>query len=132
MRIFLDTNVLVSAFATRGLCAEVFELVLIDHHLITGRNVLRELEQALRDKIKLSAHRSTEVVDFVLGEATEVVESTNPANLPIDVDDAIVLGEAIAGHAEFFVTGDSALLRFSAAESVKIISPRQLWEALRA
>lgn len=132
MRIFLDTNVLVSAFATRGLCAEVLELVLLDHDLITGRNVLRELEQTLRDEIKVSAHRSTEVVDFVLGEATEVVDNTDPANLPIDPDDALVLGEAIAGHAEFFVTGDAALLRLKAAVSVKIISPRQLWATLRA
>ena len=48
MRVFLDTNVLVSAFASRGLCAEVLELVLLDHDLILGRNVLREFEKALR------------------------------------------------------------------------------------
>lgn len=132
MRIFLDTNVLVSAFATRGLCADVFELVLLDHDLITGRNVLRELEQTLRDKIKLSAPRSTELVDFVSGEATEAVDNAEPVNLPVAADDAIVLGEAIAGHAELFVTGDAALLRLTSVGSVKIISPRQLWETLRA
>lgn len=31
MRVFLDTNVLVSAFATRGLSADVFRLVLAEH-----------------------------------------------------------------------------------------------------
>jgi hypothetical protein len=48
--VFLDTNVLVSAFASRGLCADLFELVLLEHDLVLGRNVLRELSKALRGK----------------------------------------------------------------------------------
>jgi hypothetical protein len=32
--VFLDANVLVSAFATRGLSAELLELVLLEHRLI--------------------------------------------------------------------------------------------------
>jgi uncharacterized protein len=41
LRVFLDTNVLVSAFAARGLCADLFELVLLQHELILSRSVLR-------------------------------------------------------------------------------------------
>ena len=91
MRIFLDTNVLVSAFAARGLCAEVLELVLLDHDLIVGRNVLRELERALRAKVKLPVVRSAEIVDFVSGEATQVVDNAEPANVAVDTADAFVL-----------------------------------------
>ena len=131
MRIFLDTNVLVSAFAARGLCAEVLELVLLDHDLVTGRNVLRELEKALREKVKLSAARSTEIVDFVSSEAIQIVDMAEPAQLDIDAADALVVGEALAGQAELFVTGDAALLRFATAGTVKILSPRQFWETLR-
>jgi predicted nucleic acid-binding protein len=50
VRVFLDTNVLVSAFASRGLCAEVLELVLLDHDLILGRNVVREFEKGVARK----------------------------------------------------------------------------------
>lgn len=131
MRIFLDTNVLVSAFAARGLCAEVLELVLLDHDSVTGRNVLRELEKALREKVKLSAARSTEIVDFVSSEAIQIVDMAEPAQLDIDAADALVVGEALAGQAELFVTGDAALLRFATAGTVKILSPRQFWETLR-
>ena len=131
MRVFLDTNVLVSAFATRGLCAEVLELVLLDHDLIVGRNVLRELEKALREKVKLSPTRAAEVVDFVLSEATQVVNKADPVQLRVDAADAVVLGEAIAGQAELFVTGGAVLLHLTSAKTVKIISPRQLWEMLR-
>ena len=132
MRVFLDTNVLVSAFASRGLCAEVLELVLLDHELILGRNVLREFEKALRKKVKLPVVRSTEIVDFVSSEATEIIDNAEPANVNVDAADALVLGEALASHADIFVTGDTALLRLAAVGALKIVSPRQFWEVLRA
>ena len=132
MRVFLDTNVLVSAFASRGLCAEVLELVLLDHDLILGRTVLREFEKALREKVKLPVVRSAEPVDFVSSEATQVVDKAEPAIVNVDAADALVLGEAIASHADLFVTGDAALLRLTAVGALKIVSPRQFWEVLRA
>ena len=42
-RVFLDTSVLVSAFASGGLCADAFEVVLFERHLVLGRSVLCEL-----------------------------------------------------------------------------------------
>jgi putative PIN family toxin of toxin-antitoxin system len=132
VRLFLDTNVSVSAFASRGLCAEVLELVLLDHDLILGRNVLRELERALREKVKLSVARSAEIVDFVSSEASQVVAKAEPAIVNVDAADALVLGEAIASRADLFVTGDAALLRLAAVGALKIVSPRQFWDVLRA
>ena len=34
MKVFFDTNVLIAAFATRGLCADLFAHVLLEHELI--------------------------------------------------------------------------------------------------
>jgi putative PIN family toxin of toxin-antitoxin system len=132
VRVFLDTNVLVSAFASRGLCADLLELVLLEHDLIVGKNVLRELVRALRDKVKLPAARSTEIADFVSGEAALVVGKVEPATAMVDSDDALVLAEALAGQAELFVTGDAALLKLATLEGLKLVSPRQFWEALHA
>jgi putative PIN family toxin of toxin-antitoxin system len=132
VRVFLDTNVLVSAFATRGLCAEVLELVLLDHDLIVGPAVLRELRRALRDKVKLPATRSAEIVDFISGEAIQVVAQAEPGIEDVDAADALVLGEALAGRAVLFVTGDAALLRLEAIRALRIVSPRRFWEILRA
>ncbi|HWZ70718.1 MAG TPA: putative toxin-antitoxin system toxin component, PIN family [Casimicrobiaceae bacterium] len=131
MRVFLDTNVLVSAFASRGLCTEVLELVLLDHDLILGRNVLRGLARALREKVKLSVVRSAEIIDFVSSEAIQVVDKAEPAIANVDAADALVLGEALAGHAELFVTGDTALLRLATVGALRLVSPRQFWEVLR-
>ena len=60
MRVFLDTNVLVSAFATRGLSADLFEMVLLEHELVTGKRVLQELQKALRTKIKLPRRQTVQ------------------------------------------------------------------------
>lgn len=132
MRVFLDTNVLVSAFASRGICSDLLELILLEHDLIIGRNVLRELSKALRDKIKLPAARSSEIVEFVAGEAVTVIEEAQPVDANVDADDALVLGEARSGQAAMFVTGDAALLELGAIDGLMIVSPRQFWEALHA
>jgi putative PIN family toxin of toxin-antitoxin system len=132
VRVFLDTNVLVSAFAARGLCADLFELVLLEHDLIVGQNVLRELTKALREKIKLPAARSAEIADFVAGEAAQVIEQAKPIDAKVEADDALVLGEARLGQAELFVTGDAALLKLRAVDGLRIVAPRQFWEALHA
>jgi len=128
--VFLDTNVLVSAFASRGLCADLLEVVLADQDLVVGRNVLRELAKALREKVRLPVPRATEIVEFVAREAVDIVEGAAAARVRVDPDDAKVLGEALQGRAEYFVTGDGALLELRDLEGLRIRSPRQLWETL--
>jgi hypothetical protein len=50
----------------------------------------------------------------------------------VDAAEALVLGEALAGNADLFVTGDAALLRLGAIGERGIVSPRRFWEVLRA
>ena len=53
MRVFFDTNVLVSAFLARGLCADLLRLVLTEHTLVTSEVVLDELRDVLSRKGRL-------------------------------------------------------------------------------
>ena len=55
MKIFLDTNVLVSSFITRGLCADLFRIIVAEHELILSDYILTELETVLDQKIKRNA-----------------------------------------------------------------------------
>lgn len=132
MRVFFDTNVLISAFAARGLSADLLELVLIEHDLISGRTVLGELEKNLRAKIKLPPARCAEIVAFIVGKAARIVHGAPEAECNADKDDRFVLGEAIAGDCEVFVTGDAALVALGAIGRMRILTPRQLWEAFRS
>ena len=132
MSIFLDTNVLVSAFATRGLCADLFELVLLEHDLVLGPHVVDELNRSLRRKLRLPPAIVQEIVAFVSGEASQFIDESEPVDAKVGQADALVLGEAAAGRADVFVTGDAALLALRTVGELTIASPRGLWEMLHS
>jgi uncharacterized protein len=131
VRVFLDTNVLVSAFATRGLCADLLELVLLEPDLVIGRHVIQELDRALRSKLRLPAARAKAIVEFVSAEAAQTIAQAPPALARADPADARVLGEALAAKATLFVTGDAALLELGSIENMEIVSPRGFWEKMK-
>lgn len=132
MRIFLDTNVLASAFASRGLCADLLELILLEHELVIGTQVLEELRRALRQKIKLPIARCNEIDEFLREHGGILAESVPPVIAAVDADDARVLGQAIAGEADIFVTGDAAIQRLAKIAPMRILSPRAFWNSLRS
>ena len=132
MRVFLDTNVLVAAFATRGLCADLVRTVLADHQLITGDVVLAELRPVLAERIKLPTSTVTEIIALL--RAQEVVpKPAKPSSLPIrDADDQWIVASAVAGHADVLITGDQDLLAVAKQSPVPILSPRGFWEQIRS
>jgi len=131
VKVFFDTNVLISAFAARGLCADLMRVVLAGHELQTGEVNLTELRRVLRDRFKAPAAQ----VDFVvalLSDQTIVAKPDALTNIKVrDADDAWVLASAIAGGAELLVTGDKDLLVIAAVAPVPIVTPREAWERLR-
>jgi putative PIN family toxin of toxin-antitoxin system len=131
VRVFLDTHVLVSAFATRGLCADVMRHVLAEHELVIGEVVLRELRKALRVKIKLPAATVT-AIQGLLREGEVIPKPRKPSDLEArDPDDRWVLASAIAGRADVLVTGDRDLLEVAARSPLRIVDPRGFWTLLR-
>jgi putative PIN family toxin of toxin-antitoxin system len=131
VKVFMDANVLVSAFATRGLSAELLQAVSLEHELLTGREVLREFARALEVKFKVPSERRAEAIETILREAFRVVEDSKPADCDADSDDRRILGEAIAAGAEVFVTGDKELIDLGSVGAMKILAPRRLWELLK-
>lgn len=131
MRVFLDTNVLTSALATRGLCAELFESVLTGHELITSAELLVELRRILIQKLRMPAETAEGFVGLVASSAViAAVAGELPAGIP-DPDDAPLLAAALAGGADCFVTGDKALLNLGNVAGMPVISPRRFWERTR-
>ena len=128
MKVFLDTNVLVSGFATRGLCADVIRLVLAEHELITADVVLNELKRVLKHKIQLPGEQIQEILTFLESQTVQP-KPISPPSIPVrDEDDQWVLAFALAAKADVFVTGDKDLL--DAANEVSgltITDPRGFW-----
>ena len=129
MKVFLDTNVLASALTTRGLCAELFEVVLQSHELLSSDHVLLELERVLPGKLGQSQSVTDEFVALLRSEALLITAQHAVPSLP-DPDDEPIVASALAGNANVFITGDKALLELQRVESMPIISPRKLWEIL--
>ena len=131
MRVFLDTNVLVSAFATRGLCADIVRHVLAEHELVTGEVVIAEVRRVLRQCIKLPWAVVAEV-ERLLRDQIVVPKPAKPHRLPIrDTDDHWVLATALARNADVLVTVDSDLLDIAARAPLAIVSSRGFWNVAK-
>lgn len=131
MRVFLDTNVPVAAFATRGLCSDVVRAVLAQHELVLSSTVLNELTRTLIEKIRVPEQTVRDVVVFLRGSATLADAPTNPLPVVRDPDDALILGEALAGVSDVLVTGDKDLLEAGGVPGIRILDPRGFWELVR-
>ena len=131
MRIVLDTNLIVAAFAARGLCAEAFEVCISSHALVISEHILAEVSSALLKKVKLPKQIVHDVTNY-LKDAAETVEP-EPINNSMcrDKDDLPIIGTATKGNAVFIITGDTDLLALKGCRGIDIITPREFWNRLR-
>ena len=131
MRVFLDTNVLVSSFITRGLCADIFRIILAEHDLILCTHVLDELENVLREKINLPEKQITSILQYL--RTFEIISNHLP---PIKIElrdksDIPVLSAALNSDSAIIVTGDKDLLAVSEKYGLKIVDPRTFFQLLK-
>jgi putative PIN family toxin of toxin-antitoxin system len=131
VRIFFDTNVLASALATRGLCADLYRFVVGEHELATGEVNLAELRRVLRDRFRVPPALIREA-EQALRQNTIIPKPKRTLPVKVrDPDDAWVLASAVAGGAEALVTGDKDLLSLAKQAPVRILAPRELWQLLK-
>ncbi len=128
MRVFLDTNVVASAAATRGLCADVLRTVIEYHDLVISDVLIKELQRVLRDKFRASPDLTADVVSLLRQDAAEA--SSSPlADIPLkDAADIAMVSSALNGSADIFVTGDREIVNLKTVKSMRILTPRQFWD----
>jgi uncharacterized protein len=132
VRVLLDTNVIVSAVTTRGLCADVFRAVLAAHELVTCAKVLQEVRRILGIKFDVPEQLIAEYLELI-GQDAIVAEPEDLPDLPIqDRDDVAIVAAAIAAKTEVLVTGDHELQSLKNIGQLRIIFPRAFWEELTA
>lgn len=131
MKVCLDTDVLVAAFATRGLCADVLRAVLAEHDLVLGEVIIGELRRVLKQKLRLPVER-LQSVEEVLAGFDVIPKPAKPSPVAVrDPADRWILATAVAGDADVLVTGDADLLAVRAEAPLPILDPRAFWGLLR-
>jgi uncharacterized protein len=128
VRVFPDTNVLASAFGTRGLCADVLRFILAEHELVTGELVIEELRDVLRRKFRVPGETVEEIESFLLSYHVEPKPLELPKLKLPDHNDPAVVVSALKAKVEILVTGDQEILDLGEKpQGLRILSPREFW-----
>ena len=131
MRIVLDANVVVAAFAARGLCESLFELCLGSHEILLSELLLDEIRRNLTKKVKLG-RQTAAGIERLLRENGSLLEPAAVATDACrDADDLHILGLVKTGKADYLVTGDDDLLVLKRIGRCRIVTPRQFWSLMR-
>ncbi len=131
MRVVLDTNVLLAAFAAHGLCEALVAVCFQSHEVILSEHILAELDKHLKGKLKMPADQRRDIENLLREQARVVEPATIPVKVCADPDDLPVLGTAVTGLADALVTGDAELLGLKEVQGVPILSPRAFYDRLR-
>jgi len=126
-----DTNVLIAAIITEGICSKLL-------HRARAREfsfgscpfIMMELRRTLSKKFSLSPAETASAMEPI----SEAIERSIDHDLKItdicrDADDDNIIACAVAAKADYLVTGDSDLLEIKDYQGVRIITPRD-FEAL--
>jgi len=128
MKVFLDTNMLASALATRGLCADIFRELLHFHTLIISTDVINELKEVLSDKFHVPHELINENVSFLTQVCTVVDGVVDPDVIFQDKSDIPIISAAVSARVDIFITGDKGIQSLKTLKGVDFLSPREFWE----
>lgn len=127
MRAVFDTNVLVAAFVSEGVCSKLLiRARKRQFHLFISPFILQEFERVLVRKLAVPKGEARDAVRLV-SEAADVTLLPPPElEAPIcrDSNDDNVLACSLAAGADYLVTGDADLLDLRSFRNTLIISPR--------
>ena len=129
-----DTNILISGLFWQGVPRRVL-------HLARNGKVQAITCQALLDELKDVLVRpnkpfqlSEQEVDRVLGDVLTFSRIVSPVEIPQvcrDPNDNIVLACALAGKADYVVTGDPDLLALQKHQQIKIVTAREFLDTVQ-
>jgi len=124
MKAVFDTNVLVAAFVTEGVCAKLlgrtrrkqFDLVLSLFILKEFENVLVKKFSASKEQIRAAGKLISEV-------AQVIIPTRKVTDVCRDPEDDQILSCALSAKANYLVTGDFDLLELGKFHGIKILTP---------
>lgn len=126
MKAVIDTNIFISGIFWKGSPNKVLELWKEGKFTnITSVKIVEEINRVLNDfDIKLSEELIREWIDLIVSNST-VVETKEEVKVVRDETDNIFIEAAIAGNAEYIISGDHDLQTMKKYRGIKIVSPAE-------
>jgi len=87
MRLVIDTNVLIAAFISHGVCNELLEHCVLNHDVVLSKFILDELKDKLTNKFKFATRDATGVVNLLKSRCSVVTTQSLPSPVSRDPDD---------------------------------------------
>ena len=130
MRIFIDTNVLVSAFLGSKVCNDVLTTVLSEHELVVSDVVVTEFETVLRRKLQMTGTALKKALALV--DDAEVVSPSSASIRPgiTATNDLKIVLSARDAAVDLLVTGDRGILEQATNFDVPAFSPRNFLQLI--
>lgn len=133
IRVVADTNIFISALMFGGLPGTFLDLALVkSFQLVTSPALLDELDEKLRGKFEVSPEDAARIRLRLETSALVVQPAFSLAVVKDDPDDDRVLECAVAGNADYVVSGDRHLLKLGAYDRIPILTARQFMDAIEA
>lgn len=131
MRVVLDSNVLIAAFATRGLCDVIFEHCINEHEIIISDFILKEVRMNLRQKLKLPKNTVFKIESYLRSHCEIYKSPRLKEKVSRDPDDDNILSLAVYSDSDLIITGDKDLLVSNSYKNIPIITPREFADLIR-
>lgn len=128
MRLVLDTNVLIAAFISHGVCNELFEHCVLNHEVVLSEFILNELKEKLTGKFKFSANEANAAALLITSRCEVVTSPPLIHDICRDPDDDRIIATAITGQCSCIVTGDKDLLVLKQVNGIQILTPNSFWQ----
>lgn len=130
-RVVIDTNVMVSAYLGGGLETIIVAWTAGKFTLIVSNQVVSEyLEVLSRPRFKITHDELNDFAALILSKAEFVLPEESIHAVEADPSDNQLIEAAVAGQADYIVSGDKHLLELKEFQGVAIIMPRAFLEQL--
>ena len=98
-------------------------------HLYNVSDIVNELDDVLsRERLPFEREQIDEFVGKVLSTSEMVTPETNLEVIEDDPDDDKILECAVAGNADYIISGDSHLLDIGEYRDIRVLNPDQFLE----
>jgi len=128
VRLFFDTNVIISAIVSRGLSFDVIKDSVYKHEGFYTDYLLKETRKVLSSKFPLSDETVKGAVSLIKKYFTKGKTSYKVDKICRDPEDNQILADVAANEIDILITGDKDLLVLKNYKTTKIILPVDYWK----